>query len=132
MNQLIMEEQKGKEEISEEEKFLFQLNKALYKFNTTKLDHELVAKLSQFSQRIMEKRRKGKNAQPVRAITKKEAPLVQSTKLPGSPSDIIEESDESMESSLRRSVQSRKIPKMKPAHLKNLSAVFTSFFLAKV
>ena len=132
MKQLVEEEEKGKTESNEGEKFLYQLNKVLYKFNTTKLDHELVSKIGQYSQKILEKRRKAK-PQPVRSVTKKEQVSTQpANKLTGSPSDIIFEYDESMESSLRKSTQLKKAARIKPSHLKNLNAVFTSTFLAEV
>ncbi len=132
--QLSSEEQKaGGSDNSDGEKFLYQLNKVLYKFNTTKLDHDLVTKLGQFSQKILEKRRKVKGYQPSRPATRKEPLAAQQTnKLTSSPSEIIEEYDESMESSLRRSTQMRRSGKIKPSYLKNLSTVFSAAFLSKV
>ncbi len=108
----------------EPEKFLYQLNKLLYKHNTTKLDHELVAKLAQYSQKILEKRRKGRFSQPLK-------PKAHGGRLTASPSDVIEEYDESMEVSLRRSTPVKKPAKVKPSHLKNLATVFTAGFLSR-
>eukprot|EP01022_Parablepharisma_sp_SALTPOND_P008132 TRINITY_DN135258_c1_g1_i1.p1 TRINITY_DN135258_c1_g1~~TRINITY_DN135258_c1_g1_i1.p1 ORF type:complete len:1171 (-),score=124.18 TRINITY_DN135258_c1_g1_i1:698-4153(-) len=111
----------------EGEKFLYQLNKLLYKHNTNKLDHELVSKLAQYSQKILEKRRKGRASYPAKGPPKKEQP----TRLTASPNEVIEEYDESMEASLRRSTTTKKYTKPKPSHLKNLAATFTSPFLSK-
>lgn len=128
----IMEESKGKkEDVSEAEKFLYQLNKSLYKFNTTKLDHDVVAKLSEYSQRILEKRRKARGFQP---NPKKESDVQQQkqTRVQGGSSEIIEEYDESMESSLAKMENQRKLLKVKPSLLKNLNSILINLFLAKV
>jgi len=125
-----MEENKGSFMPGEAEKFLYQLNKLLYKHNTNKLDHELVSKLAQCSQKIMEKRRKGRASMPAKSGIKKELSPNKTDKINRSPSDVIEEYDESMEVSLRRSTPSKKPIKAKPAHLKNLAAFFSGPFIS--
>ena len=105
---------------SDSEKFLYQLNKLLYKHNTSKLDKELVSKIAQYSQKIMEKRRKNRQA------SSKVFPAKESAKQIASPSEIIEEYDESME----RSTMLRRQQRVKPSYLKNLAATFTEKMIA--
>ena len=107
--------------VSEGEKLLYQLNKLLSRHNVNKLDQELLNKLSQYSQKIMRKRRKEK-MQTVRNTMKKE-----DIKQRASPSEVIEEYDESVEKSISLKRQQR----IKPSHLKNLAATFTEKLIAE-
>lgn len=121
-----------KEDISDGEKFLYQLSKTLYKFNTSKLDREVVDKLGEYSQKILEKRRKARGYQPTQPTSKQEQSQDKQGRIIRGPSEIIEEYDESMEVSVPRLNAPIKSGKMKPSLLKNLNMVFTSTFLTQV
>ncbi len=135
MRAAIEEATRNGEDVTDGERFLYQLNKSLYKYNNSKLDRELVDKLREYSQKIHDKRRQAKAPQTAPTVPRKEkAAEVHKppAKLSGSPSDVIEEDNESQESSLARYGPPRKPARVKPSHLKNLNAALSAAFLGKV
>ena len=96
------------------------------------MDREVVDKLGEYSQKILEKRRKARGYQPAQSISKQEQIPEKQAKIVRGSSEIIEEYDESMEVSIPRLNSPTKTGKVKPSHLKNLNNVLSSNFLSTV
>lgn len=121
------QKERKEKQVSTGEKFLFNLNKAILKDNSTKVDGNLQEKLEEYAKRILEKRRKKnfKNKDDSED-SKEEEECVKKEE------EIIEEwGEESLDSSSIGRKNRNQLP-LKPYHKKLIHNTFTAELISEV